>query len=235
MARWMGSPRQSHNRRRQTREGPGPACAQTPFHVRGGTRRGKAQADAEELEDEWVAQQLETAGRTSGIACPGGSSWTLPSGTSLEREEEEEEEEEEEMVEEFTAQLLFMMTLFLSSSEGGTWFQGAYTEVIADHYSCSCCSSGACGVCKGLRMPVDFVSTLPRYRRSSLFQVATIGVSLRRSVPSVSRSVRIELGVLFYSGVESQLLLTSGTSRVDLSAQLSTSFMPSTGTYGCCG
>ena len=32
MARGMGSPRQVHNRRRRTREGPEPACVQTPLH-----------------------------------------------------------------------------------------------------------------------------------------------------------------------------------------------------------
>ena len=30
VARGMGSPRQAHNRRRRTREGPEPACVQTP-------------------------------------------------------------------------------------------------------------------------------------------------------------------------------------------------------------
>ena len=35
----MGSPRYVYNRRRRTREGPDPACVQTPFVVRGGTCR----------------------------------------------------------------------------------------------------------------------------------------------------------------------------------------------------
>ena len=48
----------------------------------------------------------------------------------------------------------------------------------------------------GPRMPVDFVPM-------------TLGVSLRWSVPSVSRSSRIVQGVLLNPGVESQLLLTS--------------------------
>ena len=39
MARGMGSPRQVPNRRRRTREGPEPACVQTPL-LRGGTCRG---------------------------------------------------------------------------------------------------------------------------------------------------------------------------------------------------
>ena len=32
MARGMGSPRHVDNRRRRTREGPEPACVQTPLH-----------------------------------------------------------------------------------------------------------------------------------------------------------------------------------------------------------
>ena len=40
MARGMGSPRHVHNRRRRTREGPEPACVQTPSGTRGGARRG---------------------------------------------------------------------------------------------------------------------------------------------------------------------------------------------------
>ena len=35
-----GVPRQVRNRRRRTREGPEPACVQTPFRQRRGTRRG---------------------------------------------------------------------------------------------------------------------------------------------------------------------------------------------------
>ena len=35
----MGSPRQVPNRRRRTREGPEPACVQTPSGFRGGSRR----------------------------------------------------------------------------------------------------------------------------------------------------------------------------------------------------
>ena len=40
VARGMGSPRHAVNRRRRTRKGPEPACVQTPFCLRGGTRRG---------------------------------------------------------------------------------------------------------------------------------------------------------------------------------------------------
>ena len=75
-----------------------------------------------------------------------------------------------------------------------------------------------------------------RFRAPSLamqtflaFQVANIWVSLRWSVPSVSRSIRI------VPGVESRLLLTSGGFRVELSAQQFSSLSPSTGTYGCYG
>ena len=40
MARRMGSPRHVENRRRRTREGPGPACLRAPLCFEGGTRRG---------------------------------------------------------------------------------------------------------------------------------------------------------------------------------------------------
>ena len=49
---------------------------------------------------------------------------------------------------------------------------------------------------------------LPRYRRSSHFRWR-LGVSLRWSVLSVSRSVRIVLGVLYCLVVEAQLVLAS--------------------------
>ena len=39
VAREMGSPRHAANRRRRTREGPGPACVQNTFKILGGTRR----------------------------------------------------------------------------------------------------------------------------------------------------------------------------------------------------
>ena len=38
MAKGMGSPRHVHDRRRRTREGPEPACVQTPLHGRWHTR-----------------------------------------------------------------------------------------------------------------------------------------------------------------------------------------------------
>ena len=41
MARGMGSPRHVRNRRRRTREGPEPACVQTPFNRRWQTQGGK--------------------------------------------------------------------------------------------------------------------------------------------------------------------------------------------------
>ena len=39
LARRMEFPRRDSNRRRRTREGPEPACVQTPFVFGGGTRR----------------------------------------------------------------------------------------------------------------------------------------------------------------------------------------------------
>ena len=41
MAREMGPPRHVHNRRRRTREGPEPACVQTPLHCGWHTQGGK--------------------------------------------------------------------------------------------------------------------------------------------------------------------------------------------------
>ena len=41
MARGMGSPRQVSNRRRRTREGPEPACVQTPLHRGWHTQEGR--------------------------------------------------------------------------------------------------------------------------------------------------------------------------------------------------
>ena len=40
LARGMGSPRHTLNRRRRTREGPEPACVRAPFGLRSGTCRG---------------------------------------------------------------------------------------------------------------------------------------------------------------------------------------------------
>ena len=52
-----------------------------------------------------------------------------------------------------------------------------------------------------LRMPVDFVPTSPAIQTFLALLVASIGVSLRWSATSVSRPVRIVLGVLFYPGL----------------------------------
>ena len=47
IARGMGSPRQVHNRRRRTREGPKPACVHTPLH-RGWHTQGEKDEGGEE-------------------------------------------------------------------------------------------------------------------------------------------------------------------------------------------
>ena len=49
-------------------------------------------------------------------------------------------------------------------------------------------------------MPVDFVPTSPAIQLFLAFRVATVGVSPRWSGPSVSRSIRLVLGVLSYPG-----------------------------------
>ena len=74
-------------------------------------------------------------------------------------------------------------------------------------------------------MPVDFVPTLLRYRRSSLSRGVSWGVT------EVVSSVRIKVSAdrawrfrLPSGGIAAAP--TSGGSRVDFSAQLSMSFMP---------
>eukprot|EP00450_Noctiluca_scintillans_P034621 CAMPEP_0194549774 /NCGR_PEP_ID=MMETSP0253-20130528/95374_1 /TAXON_ID=2966 /ORGANISM="Noctiluca scintillans" /LENGTH=384 /DNA_ID=CAMNT_0039397207 /DNA_START=238 /DNA_END=1391 /DNA_ORIENTATION=- len=89
---------------------------------------------------------------------------------------------------------------------------------------------------KGLRMPVDFVPTAP-VKQYVPRNSGGVNWGVTEVVSAVKNQGQCGSCWAFSAtqAVESQLVLTSGGYRVDLSPQQITSCTPSTGTYGCYG
>merc|ERR1712107_896380 len=89
---------------------------------------------------------------------------------------------------------------------------------------------------KGLRMPVDFVPTAP-VKQYIPRNSGGVNWGVTEVVTAVKNQCQCGSCWAFSAtqAVESQLVLTSGGYRVDLSAQQITSCTPSTDTYGCYG